>query len=51
MPGKEIETKKFEKKKIKANAIISLDACQTIVDDVMFHFLNQLVSCFTLKNK
>jgi len=35
---KEIETKKFEKKKIKANAIISLGACQTIVDDVMFSF-------------
>jgi hypothetical protein len=30
--------KKIEKKKIEANAIISLGACQTIVDDVMFSF-------------
>jgi len=30
--------KKIEKKKIEANATISLGACQTIVDDVMLSF-------------
>jgi len=31
--------KKIKKKKIEADATISLGACQTIVDDVMFSFL------------
>jgi hypothetical protein len=31
--------KEIEKKKIETNAITSLGACQTIVDDVMLSFL------------